>query len=52
MAVFPIPPEPVNWHDSDRGDFENAALDQETLRTLRAFLELLDQWDRQGTPDL
>ncbi len=39
MPILPIPPEP-----DEPQDFHS---DEETLRILRAFFELLDEWDKQ-----
>ena len=50
MAIVPIPPEPQEPEGPDYTpgqDFYGAALDEEACRALRAFFELLEEWDRQ-----
>jgi hypothetical protein len=46
VAIIPIPP---NGHDPETEGADSTALDEETLRTLRGFFELLDEWDRQDS---
>ena len=46
MALLPIPPDPEapDGPDSDSGQ-DDPALDEEACRVLRAFFEVLEEWD-------